>query len=384
MNTEYERLGNGAKKVKFIHKQRLMSALYKDDYSVIELAKLIGVSHPTTKTIVEEFAELKLIKRSEKFWTKSVGRPMVKYTINAKHGVFACINFERYESSYYIFDFSMKELARRKLKMSEYNIDDINGIINDIKTDLLLVGLPLLSVSIAMVGQVNDKQEVILSSLFDQHLKNFPFRKYFAEQLNCPVVLDNDTRIASIGDLHEGDLKGYSNFLYIALSAGISSTIYNNGQQIIGDANLAGEIALYLTDTGVTLHNACSVKALIKRLKPHLKEATIEGLVEGFKTNETVKQVICESGFILGKSIRNMSYITGVKTVALVGTINKFPDEYFEFVKKGTEIVYEIHPDYLGRYEINLVRSTSDNPVKLGLGYLARTTYMNTISTEEN
>lgn len=361
-----------------------MAALYKGDYSVIELAKLIGVSHPTTKTIVEEFHQLDLIKRSEKFWTKSVGRPMVKYTINAKHGVFVCINFERYESSYYIFDFSMKELAKRKLKMSEYNLDDINGIIADIKTDLLLVGLPLLSVSIAMVGQVNDKQEVILSSLFDKHLKNFPFKKYFSEQLNCPVVLDNDTRIASIGDLHEGDLQGYSNFLYIALSAGVSSTLYNNGQQVIGDSNLTGEIALYLTDTGRTLHNECSIKALIKQLKPHLQDESIQGLVEAFKTNETVKAVVCKSGYILGKAIRNMSYMTGVKTIALVGTVNLLPDEYFECVKKGTDIVFEIHPDYLGRYGINIIRSTSDNPVKLGLGYLARTTYMDTISTEDN
>lgn len=382
MNTEYEKLGNGAKKVKLIHKQRLMSALYQDDYSVIELAKLIGVSHPTTKTIVEEFYELDLIKRSEKFWTKSVGRPMVKYTINAKHGVFVCINFERYESSYYIFDFSMKQLAKRKLKMTDYNMEDITGIISDIKTDLLLVGAPLLSISIAMVGQVNDKQEVILSSLFDKNLKNFPFKSYFSQQLNCPVVLNNDTRIASIGDLKEGDLQGYSNFLYIALGAGISSILYDNGEQIIGDSNLTGEIALFVTDTGNTLHNECSIKPLLKRLKPHLKEDNIQGLVEAFNTNEYVRNELCKSGYILGKALRNMSYMTGVSTIAIVGSINLMPEEYFENVKKGINFVYEIHPDYLGRYDIKIIRSTSDNPIKLGLGYLARTAYMDTVSKE--
>ncbi|MDD3957626.1 MAG: ROK family transcriptional regulator [Candidatus Izemoplasmatales bacterium] len=376
MIADYEKLGNGAKRVKMIHTERLLGALYKDDYSVVELAKIIGVSHPTTKSIIDQLLSENIVTKSEKTCEKSVGRPHVRYTLNPHHGVFVCINFERYDHSYYIFDFAMNELARRKLKLTNYDLEDLDAIISDIQTDLKLTGLPLLFVSVAMVGQVNEKQEVILSSIFDKHLKHFPFKDYIREKLHCPVALDNDTRIASIGDLKEGDLQGLSNLLYMQIGGGISSVLYNQGEQIVGDYLLPGEVGLTLTDTGKTLHQECTTRALIAQLKDHLREPSTQGLMEAIHTDEVVYETVMNSGVILGRTLRNMSYLTGIRNIAIVGSIAQMPEDYYRKVKEGADIVYAYHPDAEHIYDLNILRSTSLNPVKLGLKYIAKSLYI--------
>ncbi|MFA7560774.1 MAG: ROK family protein [Candidatus Izemoplasmatales bacterium] len=380
MKEKYEKLGNGSKHVKIIHTERLLNALYNDDYSVVELAKIIGVSHPTTKSIIEELFAKKIVLKSNKTCEKSVGRPHVRYTLNKDHGVFVCINFERYDSSYYIFDFSMNELGKRKLKLVNYDLEDLNSIIQDIKTDLKLINLPLLYLSVAMVGEVDEKQEVVLSSLFDKNLKGFNFRKYISQKLNTPVFLDNDTRIASIGELKAGDLQKIENLIYMQIGGGISSVIYNQGEQMVGDYLLLGEVGLTLTDTGKTLHEECTVRSLIRRLQDHLNEPTSKALTEAIKTDPFVHDEVMNSAKILGRVLRNMSYLTGIRNFALGGVISEMPNEYFQKVKEGADIVYKYHPKSINLYDLNIIRTSSQNPIKLGLQYLAKSLYISSVT----
>lgn len=63
------------------------------------------------------------------------------------------------------------------------------------------------------------------------------FQKYFS----CKVVVTNDAKAATIGEMVYGGAKGMKNFAMITLGTGLGSGIVANGQLIYGADGFAGE-----------------------------------------------------------------------------------------------------------------------------------------------
>lgn len=63
------------------------------------------------------------------------------------------------------------------------------------------------------------------------------FQKYFS----CKVVVTNDAKAATIGEMVYGGAKGMKNFVMITLGTGLGSGIVANGQLIYGADGFAGE-----------------------------------------------------------------------------------------------------------------------------------------------
>lgn len=69
-----------------------------------------------------------------------------------------------------------------------------------------------------------------------------PLKNYLADRLNCPVLIENDTNSAVVGEVYHGAARGHKNVIYITLSTGIGGGFFLDGRLFRGTNGFAGEI----------------------------------------------------------------------------------------------------------------------------------------------
>ena len=69
-----------------------------------------------------------------------------------------------------------------------------------------------------------------------------PLAKIMEDKFKIPTKLDNDVRVATLGELKYGAGKGCSNLVCITVGTGIGSGLVINGKLVRGAKNAAGEI----------------------------------------------------------------------------------------------------------------------------------------------
>jgi glucokinase-like ROK family protein len=81
----------------------------------------------------------------------------------------------------------------------------------------------------------------------------YPVRDGVAEQLGCPVVLDNDVNVLALGEQHAGVARTADDFLYVKIGTGIGCGIVVNGELYRGVDGCAGDIGhIQVEDSGPT------------------------------------------------------------------------------------------------------------------------------------
>lgn len=71
-----------------------------------------------------------------------------------------------------------------------------------------------------------------------------------SEQIDAPLLVDNDVNLAALGELHTGVARDVANFAFIYVGAGIGCGIVVDGRIMRGSRGLAGEIG-YLPSRAV-------------------------------------------------------------------------------------------------------------------------------------
>jgi len=82
--------------------------------------------------------------------------------------------------------------------------------------------------------------------------KDVPVRTALEEELQVPVVVDNDAHMSAFGELRHGAGAGFDNFLMVTLGTGIGGGIVVGGEVYRGDS-FAGEFGHMVVDAGLLL-----------------------------------------------------------------------------------------------------------------------------------
>ena len=72
--------------------------------------------------------------------------------------------------------------------------------------------------------------------------RNVPARSALENQVNCPVALLNDARIATLGELRFGLGRGVNTMVYLTLGTGIGGGLVIDGKLRLGLLGAAGEL----------------------------------------------------------------------------------------------------------------------------------------------
>jgi len=71
--------------------------------------------------------------------------------------------------------------------------------------------------------------------------ENVPIARELSGQINAPVYIDNDVRVAALGEWSRGQARDCKDFIFLAVGTGIGSGIVSGGQLLRGPGWSAGE-----------------------------------------------------------------------------------------------------------------------------------------------
>lgn len=190
----------------------------------------------------------------------------------------------------------------------------------------LLVHGNVKKVSISMPGLIENGYIHAISLL--PFLKGHDIQKELTQLLKLPVIVENDAKCATLGEMWQGNLNGVCNGLMMVLGSGIGGTLIINGQIIDSPRHKAGEIGsilmpkdgYYQNMTNFGRHN--NANKLIAKVA---KEAGIENdgkiVFEYLQNHKSdVFDKYCRQ---IAFMIYNLDYILDLDIVCLGGGISE-------------------------------------------------------------
>jgi predicted NBD/HSP70 family sugar kinase len=127
----------------------------------------------------------------------------------------------------------------------------------------------LLAVAAGAPGITDGEAGVVIATSFLKGWKSVPFAHLLESALHVPAAVENDVKLAAIGEHWMGSARGNGNFVFLALGTGIAAGIFVNGQLVRGKNCSAGEVG-YMVVPGTS-------EAPVKRGMPGSLESVIGG-----------------------------------------------------------------------------------------------------------
>jgi len=249
-----------------------------------------------------------------------IGGTNVKIALVDEKGVIAYSNSvpTRAEMGYEYTIQNIINTIKESLKESHNNISDIGGI---------GFGLP---------GQIDSINGIVRLLPNIPGWVNVHLAEIVQKEFKVPVKLDNDVRVATLGELNFGAGKGCQNLVCLTVGTGVGSGIVVNGQLVRGASMTAGEIGHVIVekDNGEIcgcgsrgcLEAYASGPSVVKMAKDYIaggkstkfKEIAAGNEITPFMVYEAAKQ-----GDAVAKQIFNIvgEYL-GVALVSVVNLLN--------------------------------------------------------------
>ncbi len=109
----------------------------------------------------------------------------------------------------------------------------------------------LLSIAAGAPGVTDPKTGVVLATSYLKGWKDVPLRQLLESTLGVPAAIENDVRMAALGEHSRGVAQGVDDFVFLAIGTGIAAGVFANGKLIHGINSTAGEVG-YMHVPGAT------------------------------------------------------------------------------------------------------------------------------------
>lgn len=100
----------------------------------------------------------------------------------------------------------------------------------------------LLSVAVGAPGATDPKAGVVLATSYLKGWKDVPLRQLLESTLGVAAAVENDVRMAALGEHWRGAARGVDDFVFLAIGTGIAAGVFANGRLIHGAHGTAGEV----------------------------------------------------------------------------------------------------------------------------------------------
>lgn len=249
-----------------------------------------------------------------------IGGTNVKIALVDEKGIIAYSNSvpTRAEMGYEYTIQNIINTIKESLKESNNDISNIGGI---------GFGLP---------GQIDSMNGIVRLLPNIPGWVEVPLAKIVQSEFNVPVKLDNDVRVATLGELNFGAGKGCQNLVCITVGTGVGSGIVLNGQLIRGASMTAGEIGHVVVekDNGEIcgcgsrgcLEAYASGPSVVKMAKEYImggKSTKFKEIAQGNEITPFMVYEAAKQGDAVAKQIFNIvgEYL-GVAMVSVVNLLN--------------------------------------------------------------
>jgi glucokinase len=100
----------------------------------------------------------------------------------------------------------------------------------------------LLAVAAGAPGITDGDAGVVVTTSYLKGWKDVPLRRLLQSALRIPAAVENDVRMAAIGENWKGAAQGVGNFVFLAIGTGIAAGVFASGRLIHGTDWTAGEV----------------------------------------------------------------------------------------------------------------------------------------------
>ena len=176
--------------------------------------------------------------------------------------------------------------------------------------------------------------------------ENLAVGAYLEKLVEAPVVVENDVKLAVLGEHWRGAAQGHDTCAFISLGVGIGAGILIGGELYRGHHSLAGEIAVmcmapeHLTcDFGTRgcLETLVGFDTILRRWRPEasgdpkdLARALLRAAQAG---EESARRVIGEAATLIGMAAANLSLVIDPSLLVLSGPLVETGGDVLERVR---------------------------------------------------
>lgn len=344
----------------------LLTLLYEDNLSRIQLAKRTGLSNTTITNLIAELIQQGLVTEDECIQgdpqvIRSVGRPRTGVCLNpdARYVIGIHIGVG-------IFRVALTNL-RDEILFNNQELFDIHAPANDV-LDLIVHSVKdllkksriskklILGIGVGASGLVDFQTGV---NVFAPNLnwRDIPIKAYLESHLGLKAVVDNNVRAMALGEAYFGSGRSVDSLAFVYGRIGVGAGFIYKGQVFRGSAMGAGEIGhtnLLLEggepcrcgnsgclETLVSEPVILEMAENIQHLEPsgvlaglinkHQDEDRLSIILDAARQGDTaVLEMLQERAFYLGVALANMVNLHNPEMIILGGIFSEGHDIFFD------------------------------------------------------
>lgn len=340
----------GNKLKNYRRQKKILNLMYRHEkLSATEIGKTIGISLPTTISLLKELSRNKYVESCGIGESKG-GRKPVLFGLKKDNIFIIACELGRFIGKVGVYN-SRNELVA-PLKSFETEIDDIKladkiyacsqEIIkeNDINSDNIL------GVGVAMPGLV-DEEKGINYTIKDKAYQNI--RERLEEKYHRWIYVNNDARMQAYGEYIFGKAKGHVNAMIINWNWGLGLGMILDGKLYSGATGFAGELShiqyeeegnlcicgkrgcletvtsvYVLIDKAKDAVNAGVVSQLTKKFKNRIDELGVEDIIAAAKKGDELSiGLLNDVGLALGKVLSSSIQLLNPDIIVLGGVVSE-------------------------------------------------------------
>lgn len=331
-------LGKNQSLARELNNKIVINKLKEKPFSGTELSKELSLSNATLSSIFNSFLSINLIKKVSSDTKSGVGRKLVKYAINDEFGLVIIVSITGNSLEVVASSLNNETLYKVTKDIEKYDLKTIYETIVVIKDILILKefrDIPLRNIILSLPGLIDKKTgELQVSPQFDQEIfknKN-SLLQLFEENFKCPVYLENDSKLMTLGEIATQVFKERKNGAVIYIDEGVGSGIVIDNKLFYGSRGFAGEIGL-IDLNGKPLDEYISLRSLSLKAKEILNRPINNAeLIELYKSNNEIKKVVLESAKYLAFGLKQLINVLDLDYFILNGRVKEFGKEYIDIV----------------------------------------------------
>ena len=225
-----------------LKKTILRLCIQSGEYSIAALSEQINTSVPTVTKLIGELMDEGFMIELGKSGTSGGRRPSI-YGLNPEAGYFIGLDIRHTHASIAVTDFKgglvcFEDNIPFILEIDEACLHTISKNIRDFFLEHELDWNRVLGMGISVAGRVNPKTGYSNLYSFDP---DRPINKILSEDLDIPVVIENDSRAMTYGEYLSGVVKKEKNVLFVNVSWGLGMGMILDGRLYYGTSGYSGE-----------------------------------------------------------------------------------------------------------------------------------------------
>ena len=276
-----------------LKKTILRLCIQHGEYSIAALSEQINTSVPTVTKLIGELMDEGFMIELGKSGTSGGRRPSI-YGLNPGAGYFIGLDIRHTHASIAVTDFKGNLVCYQDdipfvLEIDEACLHTISKNIRDFFVEHDLDWNRVLGMGISVAGRVNPKTGYSNLYSFDP---DRPINKILSEDLDIPVVIENDSRAMTYGEYLSGVVKKEKNVIFVNVSWGLGMGMIMDGRLYYGTSGYSGEFGHFpLLDNDQIcrcgkvgcLETGASGSALVRMISEQLQSGRASSLSRTFK-----------------------------------------------------------------------------------------------------